>query len=274
MTTSDWLTVPGARLHYEVRGAGPVLLLIPGGAADSAGFAPLATALADRYTVVTYDPRGLGRSTLDGPPDDIPVAVQADDAHRLLATVGNEPAHVFASSGGGMTGLCLLTRYPEQVRTLVAHEPPITTLLPDHEQFRAEGEQLYETWRTQGIDAALPRFLAGAQLDGGEKDGAGPDPQILAMTMAMKPSFDFFLGYMMRELGAFRPDIPALRAASSRVLVAGGMESKGQPAHRAATALADALGLPLVDFPGDHMAGATDPGGFADRLHDVLTSAD
>jgi pimeloyl-ACP methyl ester carboxylesterase len=269
MTTSDWVTVPGARLHYEVRGSGPALLLIPGGAADSAGFAPLATALADRYTVVTYDPRGLGRSTLDGPPEDIAVAVQADDAHRLLAAVGTESAHVFAGSGGGMTGLCLLTGYPEQVRTLVAHEPPITTLLPDHEQFRAEGEQLYEIWRTQGIDAALPRFLAGAQLDGGEEAGAEPDPQILAM----KPNFGFFLGYMMRELGAFQADIPALRATSSRVVVAGGMESKGQPAHRAATALADTLGLPLVDFPGDHMAGATDPAGFANRLHEVLTGA-
>jgi pimeloyl-ACP methyl ester carboxylesterase len=263
------LTVPGARLHYEVRGSGPVLLLIPGGAADGAGFAPLAAALADRYTAVTYDPRGLGRSLLDGPPVDIPVETQADDAHRLLAAIGPEPAHVLASSGGGMTGLCLLTTHPEQVRTLIAHEPPITALLPERDELRAEGEALHEIWRTQGIDAALPRFLGGAQLDG----GAEPDPEMMAMMMAMKPNFDFFIGYMLRELGAFRPDLSAVRTASSRVVIAGGVESKGQIAHRAATALAEALATPLVDFPGDHMGMAFDPGAFAERLHDVITGA-
>lgn len=261
------LRVPGAHLYYEVRGSGPVLLIIPGGAADGAGFAPLAMALADRYTTVTYDPRGLGRSTLDGPPEDVTVETKADDAHRLLTAIGPEPAHVFASSGGGMTGLRLVTTHPEQVRTLIVHEPPITTLLPEHDQFRADGEALHEIWRTQGIDAALPRFLADSGLDG----GAEPDPEIVAMLMAMKPNFDFFIGYMIREIGAFQPDLPALRAASGRIVVAGGVESKGQHAHRTATALAEALGTPLVDFPGDHMGMAFDPGVFAERLHDVIT---
>src|SRR5215470_8311010 len=46
------LDVPGARLYYERRGSGPLLLMI-GSPMDSAGFAPLAGALADEYTVVT-----------------------------------------------------------------------------------------------------------------------------------------------------------------------------------------------------------------------------
>ena len=99
-TTSATLAVPGARLYYEVRGAGPVLLLIPGGPADGDVFAGLAGLLADRYTVVTYDPRGISRSSFDGPPKDWRVEVHADDARRLLAEAGGQPAHVFGSSGG------------------------------------------------------------------------------------------------------------------------------------------------------------------------------
>ena len=65
---TDTLKVPGATLHYEVRSAGPVLLFIPGGPADAGVFAPIRSELSDRYTVVTYDPRGLSRSPIDGEP--------------------------------------------------------------------------------------------------------------------------------------------------------------------------------------------------------------
>jgi pimeloyl-ACP methyl ester carboxylesterase len=117
------LEAPGASLYYEVRGSGPVLLMIPGGPMDAAGFAPLADALADRYTVVTCDCRGNSRSTAEGPKDDLTVGVFADDAHRLLTAVTSEPAFVLGSSGGASYGLDLVARYPEQVRTLVAHVP-------------------------------------------------------------------------------------------------------------------------------------------------------
>src|SRR5918995_6449518 len=99
---TDKLEVTGATLHYEVRGAGPVLLLIPGGPADAGAFDLIRGELSDRYTVVTYDPRGLSRSPLDGEPQDVTVATFADDAHRLLAALGTDPAYVLASSGGAL----------------------------------------------------------------------------------------------------------------------------------------------------------------------------
>src|SRR5206468_11355368 len=93
--TSERLGVPGASLYYEVRGSGPVLLMIPGGPADANSFQGIAPHLTDEFTLVTYDPRGISRSPLDEPIDDRRIVeLFADDAHRLLAAVGTEPAFV------------------------------------------------------------------------------------------------------------------------------------------------------------------------------------
>src|ERR1700675_3801566 len=122
---TEMLKVPGASIYYEVRGSGPVLLMMPGGPADAGAFRRIAADLEADYTVVTYDPRGLSHSTLDGPVNDERIVqIFADDAPRLLAATTKEPAFVFASSGGGVIALELATQHPEQVRTLVAHEPP------------------------------------------------------------------------------------------------------------------------------------------------------
>src|SRR5687767_7046562 len=121
--------VPGARLHYEVRGSGPLVLVI-GSPMTSSDFAPLADALAGDHTVVTYDPRGLGGSTIDDPAQDATPDLRADDVAALLDAVGAESADVFGSSGGAVTGLALVSRHPQRVRTLVAHEPPLLELLP------------------------------------------------------------------------------------------------------------------------------------------------
>ena len=87
--------VPGATLHVEVVGTGPVLLCISGGPTDAGMFTDLARRLADRCTVVSYDQRGHSRSPLDSEPEDLPVALHAEDAARILTAVGDEPAYVF-----------------------------------------------------------------------------------------------------------------------------------------------------------------------------------
>src|SRR5207344_3649885 len=152
------LDVPGARLYYERRGAGPLLLLI-GSPMDSTGFAGLASALASDYTVVTYDPRGIGNSSRQDTTVDVTPEQQADDVHRLLSVLGGEPAHVFGSSGGAVVGLALVTAHPGQVHTLVAHEPPVVELLPDSAQVRAEFEDIYATYRADGADQAMQKFF-------------------------------------------------------------------------------------------------------------------
>jgi pimeloyl-ACP methyl ester carboxylesterase len=268
------LDVPGARLYYEQQGAGPLLLMI-GSPMDSTGFAGLARArvLAGRYTVVTYDPRGIGHSTREDDTQDVTPEQQADDVHRLLSALGGGPAHVFGSSGGATVGLALVTAHPRQVRTLIAHEPPVIELLPDRDQVVAQMDDIYATYRAEGPDKAMALFMAHAGLDQGPGQEPGaprwePSPEQLA---AMRAAAEVFLAHLLRPTTHFRPDLAALKAAPTRLVVAAGATSQGQLAHRCAVTLADRLGTPVAEFPGGHAGFVTLPDQCAQVLDQVLT---
>jgi clorobiocin biosynthesis protein CloN7 len=276
MATSDPVTqildVPGARLYYERRGSGPLLVMI-GSPMDSTGFAPLAVGVADRYTVVTYDPRGIGQSSRDDTTADVTPEQQADDVHRLLSELGGGPADVFGSSGGASVGLALVCAHPGEVGTLVAHEPPVIDLLPDREQVGAQIQDVYGTYLTDGPDKAMQKFLAHAGIGGPARQGAGqprrqPPPEQVAR---MRASTEVFLAHVIRQTTDFRPDIAALLAAPARIVVAAGATSKGQLANRCALALADRLGTSAVEFPGNHGGFIAFPSEFGSTLHRVLT---
>jgi clorobiocin/coumermycin A biosynthesis protein CloN7/CouN7 len=151
------LDLPGATLRYDIQGAGPFLLLA-GVPMDASGFAPIVPLLAADHTVVTYDPRGIARSTAADA--EVSVATMADDLHRLLAAVTDEPTDILASSGGAVAALELAVRHPSQVRTLVAHEPPLMRLLPDAAECQRAVEGLHESNDTEGTAVAMGRFLA------------------------------------------------------------------------------------------------------------------
>lgn len=269
--TTCTLDVPGAQLRYETRGSGPILLLIPGGWGDAAMFTSLAPLLTDAYTVVTYDPRGLSRSTLVDPTADISVPVQADDAHRVLTAVTGEPALVLGVSGGGITGLALISQHPDQVDTLVAHEPPVVELLPDRAEQHARVEEVCGVHDSDGPGPAMQAFLSAAGLDDdGPADGSPPDPAMLAAFERMKDNLDLFFAHMHRPTAGYLPDATAVRSASTRLVIAGGTQSTGQLARRATAALADHLGRSVTDFPGGHGAFMDQPQEFAHALHQVL----
>jgi pimeloyl-ACP methyl ester carboxylesterase len=276
MTSSDPVThlldVPGARLYYERRGTGPLLLMI-GSPMDSTGFAGLASTLAGRYTVVTYDPRGIGHSTREDIGQDVTPEQQADDVHRLLSLLGGAPAYVFGSSGGAVVGLALVTAHAHQVRTLVAHEPPVVELLPDAAQLRAAIQDIYDTWRADGAGKAMGKFMAHAGLDGvpgAEADAPRwePSPEQI---VRMRATTEVFLAHLIRPTTGYRPDIAALRAAPTRIVVAAGATSTGQLANRSAVALADQLGTPVAELPGDHGGFMALPEQFGRALHQVLS---
>jgi pimeloyl-ACP methyl ester carboxylesterase len=282
----DTLKVPGANLYYEVRGSGPALLLICGGVYDAAGYAGLAHQLAGRYTVVTYDRRGNSRSPLDGPPEHQRIEVHGDDAHRVLAAAGvtgGEPAHVFGNSSGAMIGLELAARHPEQVRTLVAHEPPLFELLSDRDHWRTVIQGVEDAFREEGPGPAMQVLAALEMGGGGQEDGRGrvpggeqapqgePDPETMEMMARMEKNMEFFIGYEVPPFNKYVPDIAALQASSAQVVMAVGEASKGEPPYRAAFAVAERLGTQPVVFPGDHGGFGAQPEAFAARLHDVLT---
>ncbi|RSN53376.1 alpha/beta fold hydrolase [Actinomadura sp. WAC 06369] len=271
------LEVPGARLHYEVRGAGPLLLMIPGGPADAGALTAVAAALADRYTVVTYDQRGLSRSTLTGPPADTGVAVFADDAHRLLAALGGGPAHVLGNSGGALTALALAARHPGQVRSLIVHEPPLPELLPDRDRWRAAFQDVHDTYREHGAGAAMGKFIT--TVDGeNAAPPAMPDPsqmppEALEMMGRIQGNLDFFLSHVLLPVLRFTPDLDALRAARVPVAVGVGAASGDGVPALSSRVLADRLGVEPLAFPGDHQGLALDAAACADIIHAELVRA-
>ena len=266
--------VPGAALYVEVRGSGPVLLCITGGPTDAGMFSDLAGRLAGRYTVASYDQRGHSRSPLEGAPEDIPVALHADDAAAILASVGDEPAYVYGNSGGGTIGLDLATRRPELVRTLVAHEPPLFELLPDAARLRSELDGISETYHTDGVFPAMARFGAVVE-EGGPKyseemQEAPPTPEGQEMMARMGGNFELFIAHELRPISGYVPNFDALRAIPTKIVSAAGETSGEQGARRAAVALAEGLGVAVTYLPGAHGGWGSDPQEFVETLDRVL----
>ena len=281
--TTDRLAVPGGKLYYEVRGSGPLLLVI-GQPMTSGPFAPLADLLATDHTVVTYDPHGLGESTVDDSSLPVTPEVEADDLAQIIDAVGGRPADVFASSGGAVAGLALAARHPDKVRTLIAHEPPVTALLPDAPYAYAAIDDIEDAFRTGGSGAAWGKFISLVMLDGPvPEDGVPPaewpppgqdisDADQAPPERSEKQQADdelFFLR-MLKTFNHYQPDVDALRSGAPRIVVAVGETSRGELARRAADALAERLGTPATTFPGHHGGFMDDPAGFASRIREVL----
>jgi pimeloyl-ACP methyl ester carboxylesterase len=257
--TTSTLEAPGATLTFDVRpgetGDAPVLLII-GSPMGAAGFGTLAGHFADR-TVVTYDPRGTERSPRTDGADTTTPEEHADDLHRIIAVFGTGPVDVFASSGGAINALALVARHPEQVRTLVAHEPPAAALLPDREFALAANRDIHDTYLRSGFGPAMAKFIAIV----GHKGAIGadylerpaPDPAVFGLPTEDDGSRnDPLVGQNVVSCTHFEPDFDALRSASTRVVVAAGADSEGELANRGAHAVAERLGTTPVLFPGGH----------------------
>jgi pimeloyl-ACP methyl ester carboxylesterase len=260
---SGTLAVPGAQIYFEVRGEGPLLLLIGGGNSDAAVFKRLAAVLAASHRVVTYDPRGNSRSVLDGPPVDQRVEEHADDAYRLIGHLAGpgEAVYVFGSCSGGLIALELTIRHPDRIRLTVAHEPPVLSILPDAAHHLALLDDVCATYRREGMAPALTKLQA---LHGGRPAPALPE---------VHDNTDFFLTHFVRPFTRFVPDLSALEGVADKVVWAGGHASRGDLVHRPARFLADRFGRRLELFPGGHVGYARYPADFAEQLVEVLTAA-
>ncbi|WP_308198351.1 alpha/beta fold hydrolase [Actinomadura terrae] len=267
--TSGTLGVDGAHLYYEVRGTGPALLVISTGNGDAAPFGPMADLLAERCTVITYDRRGFSRSPQhEIVPDDRRVEVDAEDARALIDHLVGGPAHVLGTCSGAIAGLVLLARYPDRVRTLVSHEPPLTSLLPDADELADFYDELYDIYRKQGVDEAKGLFKDRMGL-GDTRPPKGselPPDKLREMLDRLKVNQIFWFEHELRTYPNYTLDVEALRPVADRLVLAGGTASREDVNYRPNVELAERLGLEVVDFPGGHLGYVTQPHAFAAQL--------
>jgi pimeloyl-ACP methyl ester carboxylesterase len=263
------LKVPGVTLHHEVRGHGPLLVLL-GAPMHAAHFAPLADLLAVDHTVLTTDPRGVNRSVLDDPDQDSTPQLRADDVSRLLTHLDAGPAAVLGSSGGAVTALALAIAHPAQVHTVIAHEPPISNLLADRVERTEALEDIIATYAAGDVPGAWAKFMINANLPMPDVDGSADGPAAQRPDPQEERDQRYWFLHEMRGTTVWEPDLAALRAVPVRIVVGVGADSAGQLCDRTSRALAEALGTKPAVFPGGHIAFAEDPAGFAVRLREVL----
>jgi pimeloyl-ACP methyl ester carboxylesterase len=286
MTTMHMLKTAEADIAYDVHGPLPTAdgrppLFMIGQPMTASGFATLASHFPDR-TVVTYDPRGLGRSIRkDGRVDHAPT-VQANDVHALIQALGAGPVEMFASSGGAVTALALVAAYPDDVTILVAHEPPLIPVLPDAEAAERARISVRDAYEAEGSSAGMAAFIAMTSWRGEFTDDyfAQPaaDPAAFGTPTEDDGSRDDpLLSDRSRAVSSYCPDVDALAAASTRVVIAVGEESQSTFTGRTSLATAELLGQQATVFPSHHggflgseSRYAGQPQAFARKLRDVL----
>lgn len=284
--TQHTLDLPEVDLVYDVHGPPPTAdgrppLVMIGQPMDASGFRDQVRLFDDR-TVVTYDPRGLGRSRRkDGLVTNEP-ETQAEDVHAIIEALGVGPVQLFASSGGAVTALALVTAHPNDVSTLVAHEPPIDCVLPDADAVQRARETYTRVYQERGWGAGMAAFLAMTAWEGEVTDEyfalPAPDPASFGMPTEDDGSRDDpLLSDRSWAVTLYRPDLHKLRSAPTRIVVAVGQESLKVYTGRTALALAEQLGQQATVFPSHHggfMGGefgyAGQPEAFAAKLREVL----
>jgi pimeloyl-ACP methyl ester carboxylesterase len=285
-TGSLTLETSDATLVYDIRGptpptAGRAPLFMVGAPMDASGFGALASHFADR-TVVTYDPRGLGRSTRHDDRTDHTPEQNAEDIHRIIEALGVGPVELFASSGGAVGALALVAAHAGDVTTLVAHEPPLVAMLPDADRAFAAQRGVQAAYHDKGWAYGMAAFIVMTSWQGEFTDDfaarSTPDPQGFGLFVDDDGSReDPLLSGASDAIAAYRPDVAALLAAPTRIVIAVGIESHGLMTGRTSIAIAQALGQEAAVFPSHHggFVGAESgwpgqPEAFAARLREVL----
>lgn len=282
--TTETLKVPGATITYDVRRndeTAELPLFLIGSPMAAAGFPTLASHFPDR-TIVTYDPRGTERSAKDDVGSTVDPDIHGDDLSRIIDAVGGGPVDMFASSGGAVNALALVAHHPGKVRTLVAHEPPLAALLPERKAALDACSAVAATYQQRGFGYGMSQFIGLISHEGPLPDDFADRPVLAPGDFGLPEEDDGsrddpLLGQNMVTCTHYRPDLDALRSASTRIVVAAGETSGETLARRTAFALAGELGIEPTILPGDHAGflggeyGQTgDPDAFGPALRQVL----
>jgi pimeloyl-ACP methyl ester carboxylesterase len=253
-----------------------MLLILQGGAGNADGSEALANELSCNFTVVTYDRRGLSRSTPIRA-ESYEIATHADDAARLISALSNEPAFVFGSSLGALIGVELAARHAALVRLLIAHEPGLYALLERAERdegLRGHAETI-ATFQREGLPAAMKFMFARSGIDINDCEAEVPAPSVsMADPKAMEQHVANLRHFLTCDIPAvmrYQRDVAAVTAAGFKIIPAiGSATSPSALPYRCAVALAGVLHRTPVEFPGGHTAYILRPKAVAHRIRELI----
>ncbi len=271
MTIRGTLKVQGANLYYKVRGSGPTLLVLQGGAGNADASDGIASVLEHTFTTISYDRRGLLRSPLDDPRQPLTVEQHAEDARELIRTLASGPVFAFGSSVGASIGLELLARSPDQIAMLVAHEPPAVDLLTGawRERYDQLCCEIRDAALREGPRQALRIQVTGLGIDGEDREDDAEPP---ASGRIQSKETTFLLTREARAIERYRLKLEVLREHSDKVVCAFGASSREYYPAQCAMALAAAIGSASKEFPGGHTGYVLRPRAFAQTLETVLVT--
>jgi pimeloyl-ACP methyl ester carboxylesterase len=254
------VTIPGGAIYYRTQGSGPPLVLLGGGPSNADTLTALARELAEDRTVVTYDRRGYSRSPLDSPFEAVDMRDHADDVKAVIGDLNAGPASVFATSVGALIGLELAASHPDAVARLIVHEPPLGDLVPadDRASFDVELDE-------EDAGAALDQIAASIGVKRGRLLTSDDDrPEVRSQDV------ELFIRRDVPAIGSYALDLERLGPLADRIVVTASEEGRDHYPYRCAAALADSLGTPLIELPGNHAAMISGATAFAARLRPLL----
>jgi hypothetical protein len=153
------------------------------------------------------------------------------------------------------------------VRTLIAHEPPLTQVLADPEPFVQTQLAVERAFREEGVAAALGRFLAFTGIDPADREDDAPLPRPGPQRAA---NLEFFLTHDAPAARRFRLYLDPLVAEPKKIIPAMGEGSRQRPHAEPVQALARLLGRECAEFPGGHSGHVFRPRAFAAKLRQAL----
>lgn len=260
----------GTTLYYELRGDGPPVLFISGATGDAGHWTEVADALANEYTILTYDRRANSRSPRPENWTSAPVEEQADDAAALVRKLDLAPAVAYGNSGGATILTNLVLRHPDVLRAAILHEPPFIAVSSNPEAAMASLQTaISEGMAEGGPSRAVERFLRHV---GGDRVYQSLDPE---MRTRMLGNGETMFGIEMEGIFAYMPTSEQLAHVRVPCAVVAGVDNRDPAAthhwmYEASQWLANKLGALFLETPGAHMPQATHPRALAEVLRPLI----
>ncbi|BAP84747.1 hydrolase [Paucilactobacillus hokkaidonensis JCM 18461] len=276
----SYLNRDDAKLYYETLGEGPVFIFIPGANGTGNIFGQAAKFMQDKFKVVMFDRRGYGKSELTKPLP--PEAENIDSTYRIktdatdVAALAkelspNEPVYIMGTSSGSIVAMETLQDYPNIVKRIVFHEPPINSFLPTAKQDQADNNEIVKAAFEQNMGVAMQKFGKAMRIS--DMDAKAMSKPAVSLDGNEDPAvkgMKYWFQYEIRQYTSRKIDIDQLKQYRDRISLLDGTDSRGSYPQDVNDFLAKYWDVTIYNIPGAHLGYAQKQEGFGTTLAAVL----